>query len=100
MDDSQPVTGADVARFLAACGVSDDCPACGLAGGLSVAVVDPEGEDGGSASAVLVLQRLAADPSLGYGQFVQACRRCGHIRHFRDIEVLAFLDQEGDNRGE
>lgn len=91
------ISGEMLAQFLAAKGVKDDCPACGAESSMSLSVYDPEGGGQGSAPAVRLVRRLPGHEALGYGEFLQACTNCGHIRYFRDIEVMAFFDGGVDN---
>jgi|GEM_PF-2081601 len=100
MSDNRLVTGADLKRFLDSQGVGGDCPACSTVDSMSIAVNDYERDSDGNAPAILINQVLASNPRLGYGQFVQACLHCGYLRYFRDMEVLAFLEEEGDNHAE
>jgi len=91
------ISGEMLARFLDAKGVKDNCPACGGENSMSVSVYDPEGADEGGAPAVRIVRRLPGHEALGYGEFLQACTNCGHIRYFRDIEVMAFFEGGVDN---
>jgi len=91
------ITGAEFSRFLEAKGVTDDCPACGTKEGMSISVYDPGESLEGEAPAVRMVRRLDSNPARGYGEFLQACVNCGFLRYFRDIEVLAFLEEEDDN---
>ena len=90
------VTGEVLERFLADRGVSDHCPVCGD-GEMSISVFDPEEVKEDQAPAVRVLHMMEDGSRRGYGEFLRVCTRCGYIHYIRDIEVLAFLDQEGDN---
>lgn len=90
------IKGRDLTRHLKAMGVDAVCPACHH-DTMQVSVKDPDGTLEGDAPAVHVTQTLTGHPQWGYGQYLHACTRCGFIRYFRDIEVLAFLNSEDDN---
>lgn len=97
-DDPKPITGKQLKSFFKAKGVGKNCPACGAEGSMATPVVSQVTESDeilAAAPAVRVVQTLYENTSLGYGQYCQACANCGHLRYFRDIEVLAFF--EGDN---
>ncbi len=91
------LTGRDFERFLTAKGVGDNCPACSAENTLSIAVNDPSESELGDAPVIRMIRRLHDQPRLGYGELMQVCRNCGFIRYFRDIEVLAFFEEEVDN---
>lgn len=97
LDRRGELTGRDFERFLAAKGVGDNCPACGSKHTLSIAVNDPGESELGDAPVIRMIRRLHDQPSLGYGELMQVCRNCGFVRYFRDIEVLAFLEEGADN---
>lgn len=71
------VTGAMLARFLKARGVSDDCPACGAGSGMSISVYDPAGDLGGDAPAVNLRQHImwSVGSIIGMGALVLAIVR-------------------------
>ncbi|PHS48682.1 MAG: hypothetical protein COB05_05430 [Marinobacter sp.] len=91
------LTGGDFSKFLEAKGVGDDCPACNSEASLTVAVYDPEGSGSPDAEAIRMVRRLEGEPNLGYGELMQVCSNCGFIRYFRDIEVMAFLNESAHN---
>jgi hypothetical protein len=96
-DRSEALTGNQVKAFLDAKGVGSDCNACGQKDSMGISVNDPTGELKGSAPAIRLIRRLHDQPHLGYGEVLQFCSNCGFIRYFRDIEVLDFLEGDGDN---
>lgn len=94
---TERVTGRVLERFLAARGVPERCPMCG-ADEMSVSVFNPDDlAAGANAPAVRVVHMLDDGSRRGYGQFLRVCTHCGHIHYIRDLEVLAFLDEEGEN---
>lgn len=92
------VTGGVIKRFLDSKGVGDNCLMCGT-GEMSISVFEPHGDllGEGLAPAVRVLHELDDGSRRGYGEFLRVCLNCGHIHYIRDIEVLAFMEEEGDN---
>lgn len=90
------VTAAVIEQFLNARGASDACPMCGSSS-MSISVYDPSGALEDEAPAVRVLHVMENDAHQGYGEFLRVCSRCGFLHYIRDIEVLAFLDGEGEN---
>ena len=97
LDRRNELTGKDFERFLSAKGVGDNCPACSSEHTLSIAVNDPGEAELGDAPVIRMIRRLHDQPNLGYGELMQVCRNCGFVRYFRDIEVLAFLEEGADN---
>ncbi|MBB3189217.1 hypothetical protein [Halomonas cerina] len=89
------VTGAALMRFLRERGVADSCPMCGTH--MSTSVHDPAGVLEDEAPAVRVIHVMDDGSRRGYGEFLRVCPSCGFIHYIRDIEVLAYLDEEGDN---
>ncbi|ERS88843.1 hypothetical protein [Halomonas sp. PBN3] len=94
----EQVTGAALMRFLRERGVPDACPMCG-AGHMSLSVHDPAGVLEDEAPAVRVIHVMDDGSRRGYGEFLRVCPRCGFIHYIRDIEVLAFLEEGGENGG-
>ncbi|TNH19992.1 hypothetical protein [Halomonas sp. BL6] len=90
------VKGGDITRFLEAKGVGDNCPIC-LTGILSISVFDPEGVMDDQAPAVRVVHTINDGSHRGYGEFLRVCSHCAFIHYIRDIEVLDFIEQEGEN---
>ena len=93
------VTGAVLERYFESKGVGEECPMCSN-GVLSISVFNPDNnfnirpED---SLAVRVIHVLPDGTRRGYGEFLRVCPNCGFIHYTRDTEVLAFLDEEGDN---
>lgn len=92
------VTGGGLKRFLESKGIGDQCPLC-ADGKMSISVFDPEGDKAGTgeAPAVRVTHELPDGTHRGYGEFLRVCANCGYIHYIRDSEVLAFMDEGGDN---
>jgi hypothetical protein len=92
------VTGKVLKRFIDSKGISEKCPTC-TDGEMSISVFDPHGEllGEGLAPAVRVVHELQDGTQRGYGEFLRVCLNCGYIHYIRDLEVLDFIDEEGDN---
>lgn len=90
------VKGGDVSRFLKAKQVSDQCPLCTV-GRFSLSVLDPDGVLEDEAPAIRVIHSMDDGSHRGYGEFLRVCSNCGFIHYIRDIEVLDFMEGEGDN---
>lgn len=92
----EQVSGKDIERFLATRGVAEACPLCGC-DEMSISVFDPESAKQDQAPAVRVIHTMDDGSRRGYGEFLRVCTNCGYIQYIRDIEVLAFIEGEGDN---
>ncbi|MDQ7735781.1 hypothetical protein QT231_24070 [Halomonas sp. SpR1] len=94
----EQVTGGVIKRFLDSKGVPKNCPLCSQ-DEMSISIFDPEGEQAGTgkAPAVRVIHELPDGTHRGYGEFLRVCLNCGYIHYIRDTEVLAFMDEGGDN---